>query len=222
MREQFLHWLSDHRLLDVPFGKHLLLAFFCIIVLYGVWQLLIWLGKSTWRGWVSLLTEKGNVAWVASHVDGDTVKVKLRWQEGEKPISVRLIGIDTPESRKSMYMRPAPFGKRSAAYTRKRLPKGQKILLRFDQEKEDKFQRLLAYIYLPDGEFFNATLVKQGYAWADPHPPNTRHAETFTDLQKNAKRYRRGLWKIYTEPNELRQNYLSSKEYDEFLKTQGR
>lgn len=60
--------------------------------------------------------------------------------------------------------------------------------------EKDKYGRLLAYVYLPDGTFVNAELVKLGYAQVATYPPNAKHQELFLKLQREAQRENRGLW----------------------------
>ena len=78
--------------------------------------------------------------------------------------SVRLIGVDTPESvdpRKPVEF----FAKESSEFTR-RMAVGKVARLEFDFQRKDKYDRTLAYVYLPDGTFLNAEIVKQGYGHA--------------------------------------------------------
>jgi micrococcal nuclease len=136
---------------------------------------------------------------VSRVIDGDT----LRLSNSEK---VRLIGIDTPEmhesdklyrdSRKSGQDAQTiqALGRRSYAFTRS-LVEGKTVRLEFDVEKRDKYERLLAYVYLPDGTFVNAEIVKQGYASLMTYPPNVKHADEFRELYRKAREQRLGLWK---------------------------
>jgi micrococcal nuclease len=118
-------------------------------------------------------------------VDGDTFETG----DGEK---VRMIGVDTPESVKPNHP-VEPYGKEASAYT-KQLLTGKKVLLRFDVEPRDKYGRLLAYVYLPDGTFVNEKLVREGYARILTIPPNVRHAELFLQAEREARAQNRGLW----------------------------
>ncbi|MFH1363876.1 MAG: thermonuclease family protein [Candidatus Omnitrophota bacterium] len=136
---------------------------------------------------------------VVRAVDGDTLKL----ENGER---VRLIGIDTPEvhestklyrdSKKSGQDIKAiqALGKRSSGFTRD-LVEGKRVRLEFDVEKRDKYQRLLAYVYLKDGTFVNAEIVKQGYASLMTYPPNIKYVDTFKELYQEARVNNRGLWK---------------------------
>jgi micrococcal nuclease len=136
---------------------------------------------------------------VSRAIDGDTLKLS----NNER---VRLIGIDTPEmheseklyrdSRKSGQDAKTiqALGKRSYAFTRS-LVEGKTVRLEFDVEKRDKYKRLLAYVYLPDGTFVNAEIVKQGYASLMTYPPNVKYADAFRRLYQQAREQRLGLWK---------------------------
>ena len=93
-------------------------------------------------------------------VDGDTIIVNIA---GVKE-RVRLIGVDTPETKHPR--KPVQhFGKEAYNFTW-RMAEGKKVRLEFDQNQRDKYKRLLAYVYLEDGTFLNAEIVKQGYGHA--------------------------------------------------------
>jgi micrococcal nuclease len=118
-------------------------------------------------------------------VDGDTIRL------GEE--RVRLIGVDTPETR-----RPGTpvecFGRQATALT-KRLVEGRRVRLELDVEHRDRYGRLLAYVRrADDGLHVNAELVRRGYAQVMTVPPNVRHAERFLALQREARARGRGLW----------------------------
>ena len=87
-------------------------------------------------------------------VDGDTIILG----NGER---VRLIGVDTPETKHTN--KPVEyFGKEASAFTRSKV-EGKDVRLEYDQQQRDKYGRLLAYVYLMDGTFLNAEIIKQGY-----------------------------------------------------------
>jgi len=99
--------------------------------------------------------------WVlVTHVtDGDTIGVGRGWRY-EK---VRLIGVDTPET-----VHPTkpvePFGPEASDFTKRKL-RGQRVQLEFEPANHyDRYNRLLAYVFLSDGTLFNADLIKWGYA----------------------------------------------------------
>src|SRR6266542_7155883 len=124
---------------------------------------------------------------VTKVTDGDTIHVTfLGLDEG-----VRLIGIDTPEV--PWYGGKGEcFGVEAGLFARGRLS-GRSVRLSFDTDRRDRYGRLLAYVYL-NQELFNLTLVRLGYARADPVPPDTRLAAQFSRAEGEARAAGRGLW----------------------------
>lgn len=120
-------------------------------------------------------------------VDGDTIEIMF---QGKKE-SVRLIGVDTPET-----VHPSkpvqPYGPEASAFTKDRLT-GKRVGLEFDVEQRDRYGRLLAYVWLGD-QMFNEVLVKEGYAQIATFPPNVKYVDLFTRVQKEAREANRGLW----------------------------
>ena len=132
-------------------------------------------------------------------VDGDTLLL-------ENKRYVRLLGIDTPEMHESakLYRDARRSGQsveiirkmgRQAYEITKQLAEGKRVRLEFDKEKYDKYNRILAYVYLPDGSFLNALIVEEGYATVMTYPPNVTYADLFTRLYRQARENKRGLWK---------------------------
>jgi micrococcal nuclease len=103
-------------------------------------------------------------------IDGDTILVS---RDGEYS-TVRLIGIDAPESVHPDKSLNTPEGLVAYEYTRSML-EGRHIELETDVEEKDKYGRLLAYVWL-DGLLFNARMVKDGFANVDIFYPNTKYA----------------------------------------------
>jgi micrococcal nuclease len=77
-------------------------------------------------------------------------------------------------------------------YARARLS-GRSVRLAFDVDRRDRYERLLAYVYVKE-ELFNLTLVRLGYARADPVPPDTRMAAELAEAEGEAREAGRGLW----------------------------
>ena len=119
---------------------------------------------------------------------------------------MRLIGIDTPESRyNNKLVRDSKrsrrdidsiieMGKEASSFTRK-LVEGKKVRLEFDIERHDRYGRLLAYVYLEDGTFVNGRIVEEGYAQVMTIAPNVKYAQTFLRLEREARQKGKGLWK---------------------------
>lgn len=131
----------------------------------------------------------GDQAIVTNIVDGDTIDVEL---DGEE-FRVRYIGIDTPE-RGEEYFEQATDGNA-------RLVAGQTVILVKDVSETDRFGRLLRYIYLLDGTFVNAELVRQGLAEAVSYPPDDAHYQEFLVLQGEAQASDRGKWGSFVFPD---------------------
>ena len=107
---------------------------------------------------------------------------------------VRLIGVDTPETKDPR--KPVQcFGREASAFLSAVLAEGSGVRLVGDVEERDVHDRTLAYVYrLPDGLFVNAELVRQGYARPLTIPPDVAHADEFVALSAEARDAGRGLW----------------------------
>jgi len=140
-------------------------------------------------------------------IDGDTVIVEV----DRRREHLRLIGIDTPESRpnKRSERQAADrhtdqktilqLGRRSADHTREILPKKSLVRLEFDVERRDHYGRLLAYIWIPsqdarDGKMANEEILRSGYAYPLSVPPNLKYRDRFGRAFKEARQAKRGLW----------------------------
>jgi micrococcal nuclease len=127
------------------------------------------------------------VAVVTRIVDGDTIEL----QDGTR---VRYIGIDTPEVHPTLDC----YGNEASDYNAQ-LVLGKTVQLVADVSNVDKYDRLLRYVYLPDGTFVNEMLVRQGYARAVAYPPDTAQQSALTSAQQEARDTHRGLWGVCTE-----------------------
>ncbi len=107
---------------------------------------------------------------------------------------VRLIGIDTPETKKPNTPVEC-FGPEATAFTQSLLPEGTDVYLERDVEARDIYGRLLGYAYLVDtGAFVNLEIVRQGYAQPLTIPPNVAHTSEFVDAARAAEESNVGLW----------------------------
>ena len=140
-------------------------------------------------------------------IDGDTIEL----EDGRL---VRYLCIDTPELRhregKRWAYDPQPFAEEARALNRK-LVQGRKVRLEFDQQRKDRFGRLLAYVFVKmdfaapatyDGEVFldsheifvNAYLLREGVARLLVIPPNRRYAGHLEKVEAEARKAQRNLW----------------------------
>ena len=111
-------------------------------------------------------------------IDGDTIIL----EGGQR---VRYIGIDTPEEGRPYYF--------EAKEENERFVQGKRVRLEYDIERQDRYGRTLAYVYVGK-VFVNAELVKNGYAMIYTFPPNVKYAKIFLALQQEAREAKRGLW----------------------------
>jgi micrococcal nuclease len=170
-----------------PVGPHLILRL-CLIVLTGLALVQPVCADEPAEAL------QGTVTWVH---DGDTIEI-------EKLGKVRLIGIDTPEREDSP--RDAFLQRQGVSATRQReiyhkakafnisYVKKQTVSLTFDHPPRDRYGRLLAYVYLPDGRLLNRILLEQGLAVV--YRKFTFRMKTdFLAAEEQARQAGLGLWK---------------------------
>lgn len=131
-----------------------------------------------------------NMYRVVKVVDGDTLAVLM---DGGS-VTLRLIGIDTPETvdpRKPVQC----FGK-AASDKAKELLTAQTVRLEFDasQGTLDKYGRTLAYVFLADGTFFNQYMISAGYAHEYTFNLPYKYQKEFKEAEKTAREEKKGLW----------------------------
>jgi endonuclease YncB( thermonuclease family) len=120
--------------------------------------------------------------------DGDTFVATVKGRRER----VRVIGVDTPESVDPN--RPdEPYGQEASDFAKHYLD-GETVRLAGDAEPRDRYGRMLAYVWLEDGTFWNALLVAEGYAQQLTIPPNVAYADLFRRLAREARQHDRGLW----------------------------
>ena len=135
-------------------------------------------------------------------VDGDTLSIEYK---GRKE-NIRLIGIETPESRINRKARKdaarssndigtiTSMGKEAARFVKTLVKPGDPVLIEFDRQPRDKYGRLLGYVYLADKKMLNEEIVKAGYASLLTYPPNVKYQGRFLRAYREARQNRRGLW----------------------------
>lgn len=145
-------------------------------------------------GWLQPATQQAievqpGLYTVTQFVDGDTLTV---YMNGTKE-KVRMIGIDTPETHKPNSPVQC-YGPAASAYT-KNLIGDQKVRLSADPENtnRDRYNRLLRYVYLPDGTLVAEELIKNGYGFAYTQFPFSK-TDDFVAAEEDAKANNRGLW----------------------------
>jgi micrococcal nuclease len=129
-------------------------------------------------------------ATVTRVVDGDTIVARL----GDEDETIRLIGIDTPETK-----RPGTpvecFGPEASARMAELLPEGTVVRLERDVEERDRYGRLLAYVHRhTDDLFVNRAMAIEGFAGPSRVPPNVTRTDELAEAVADARAAGRGLW----------------------------
>ncbi|MDD6920414.1 MAG: thermonuclease family protein [Eubacteriales bacterium] len=119
--------------------------------------------------------------------DGDTFVCKYK---GKKE-TVRLIGVDTPESVHPDQNRNSEAGKKASEITKEILLEGSEVFLEFDVAQRDKYGRILAYVYLEQegNPMLNVYLLEKGYAKLMTVPPNVKYVEKFKKIAKQNRKF---------------------------------
>ena len=135
-------------------------------------------------------------------IDGDTIKI----ESGGRRESVRLIGIDAPESKANKKAKKdvarsrqdlktmLGLGKAATAYAKSIVKPGDWVTLEQDVTPRDRYGRILAYVYLRSGEMLNEKVIAAGYASVMTIPPNVRYQDRFLRAYRSAREARLGLW----------------------------
>ncbi|GAA1465761.1 thermonuclease family protein [Microbacterium thalassium] len=127
-------------------------------------------------------------------IDGDTVKASAQEPNPVMPdaeaVSVRLIGIDTPET----YPDEECWGSEATEALRDLAPEGSTLWAAPDTEWHDRYGRVLLYLWTPDGVFVNEQLIDAGAAEALRVAPNDSYAELFAGAEAAASTAGAGQW----------------------------
>ena len=166
--------------------------------------------KAVWREiksrWPKLWVEKRPCK-VERAVDGDTVILKCR----RKRVRVRLLGIDTPET-KHPFKPVEYFGPEASAKAKELLYPNRRVWLAYPRSKKKKrgfYGRLLAYLFFADTSMFNAEMIRQGFAFALRRYPHV-YMKEFIALEEEARRAKRGMWR---EPEKVAQRNAMDRAY---------
>lgn len=127
-------------------------------------------------------------AQVTRVVDGDTVEIKWNGRIED----VRLLLVDTPET-----VHPSkpvqPYGPEASSFAKEILT-GKQVQVEFDGPKRDKYDRLLAYLWV-DGKMFNEMLLEEGLArLAYVYDPPYTHFDAYVKAQTKAVNSKKGIW----------------------------
>ena len=137
------------------------------------------------------VTPDGRVHGVITYVaDGDTIAVRF----GGTTEKIRLIGVDTPETKHPT--KPVGcWGPEASAHTTALLPPGTDVYIVRDTEARDRYKRLLAYVYRTDDNLFvNKELLAGGWGVPLSIAPNTAFETDFAAAAYSAQQANLGLW----------------------------
>jgi len=160
---------------------------------------------------VTLSEDQPVTNFVVGVTDGDNIRLRYRimYKDGDKikyATSVRYIGVSAPGKSEPYY--------NSAKELNKTLVGGKTVRLEFDAKVAGQSGTVLAYVFV-DNIFVNAEMIRRGYARADPVSPNTKYAELFGKMEREAKEAKRGIWQPSSERHALQRpvegGYVASK-----------
>lgn len=135
---------------------------------------------------------------VVGHVDGDTLDIAFDVEGRAVVERVRLIGVDTPETKKPNTPVEC-FGPEASARLAVLLPVGSYVVADRDVEARDDYGRLLAYVRRAgDGVLVNETLVREGFARTLFIAPNLTLESVLLAAERAARAEGRGLWSACT------------------------
>jgi len=139
---------------------------------------------------VEITQPSSNLFSVIRVVDGDTIKVNINGTTE----TLRLIGINTPETVDPR--KPVECFGIEASNKAKSLLIGKKVRLESDPTQGERgiYGRLLSYVWLEDGTFFNKKMISDGYAYEYTYNTPYKYQTEFKQAEKEARENKRGLW----------------------------
>lgn len=176
--------------------KQILASLLALILLVAVYQVKDIRPAQIIKEWVSEQAHEEKVAGytevsIVRVVDGDTLVVR----ENNTDYKVRLIGVDTPENVHKNKSKNTKEGIIASQFTKDLLPVSTPVFLEFDKSPKDKYDRVLAYVWLEKPEknpnkdqiktkMVNGILLDKGYAKAKAYKPNIKYKEIFEQIEK--------------------------------------
>ena len=138
---------------------------------------------------------------VLSWHDGDTLRILV----AGRTETVRLVGIDAPEASPNDRARDQAtrlgialrelldLGRRSRDFASRLAPPGTRVRVELDVQTRDRYGRLLAYLWLPDGTILNERMLQSGWAMLLTVLPNVRYVDRLREAQRHARNRGLGL-----------------------------
>ncbi len=129
-------------------------------------------------------------------IDGDTLKADI---DGETK-TIRLLAIDTPETKYATKEEDEPYSVEAMEWTCKRLNEASQILLEYDPKSDetDKYGRVLGWLFV-DGSLLQSELIQKGYAKVEYVYDEYKYVSTLKEEESAAKENKLGIWSDYDE-----------------------
>jgi micrococcal nuclease len=158
------------------------------ILAAGAWAWALGTAAASWL-WGSSPSRRPGAepAHVARVVDGDTLVLG----DGR---TVRLLGVDAPETSNPNMAAVQPVGEEAASRLAELLD-GQEVMLERDQTDADHYGRLLRYVWLR-GTLIPELLAAEGLAWSSSFPPDTRYRDVIRAAEARARTAGVGVWGV--------------------------
>lgn len=148
-----------------------------------------WFGAAAGGGAEDAAPDRNGQAAVISAED-NLQQAQVVRVPGDENATVRLIGMDTPESVAADEARNCEEGRIASDYAKSLVAPGQTVWLSRDVSEADRYGRLLRYVWLerPDNpadegeiaeKMLNAILVRDGYAQVKRYKPDTALYDLF-------------------------------------------
>lgn len=181
--------------MNKKFNKIILLLFIALIVLFSV----VFTGIYKKQAFDNKFKNQQKYL-VNEVIDGDTIRIK----NNESIETIRLIGINTPETKHPT--KPQECFGNEASEKAKSILTNQYVELESDPTQSDKdiYDRLLRYVFLKDGTNFNKMMIEEGFAFEYTFEQPYKYQQEFKDAESEAKNNYKGLWSESTCNGELK------------------
>jgi len=133
---------------------------------------------------------------VINVIDGDTIVIRDFKNINNLDITVRMIGVNAPESSTLKTGYEECYGKESSLYAETQLLNSY-VSIEQDSSQDivDKYGRMLAHVFLENNENYQINAIKNGYAFSYIYNNPSQYQKEYEDAQLYAKNNLQGLWK---------------------------
>ena len=145
-------------------------------------------------------------------IDGDTFRATI---DGEDK-TIRMIGIDTPETKYATKTVDEPYAVEASDYTCSHLKDSDNLKLEYDSKakKEDKYGRVLGWIFIGDS-LLQEELVLKGYAKVEYVYDDYMYIDQLYKAEEKAKKEKIGIWSEDTKGDKKEDEIIDDEEEDD-------